>query len=118
MMDRMEVIAELGTIIDRMKAAHKMQSDNDVPDTAFVAGLGRPYMEKLIEVMSAAQMALFEGPSRTSREDMKEAALSRGDAHSRLQKLIETDTSGFSPEQLDEHRRAIRVALSDKGLGA
>jgi len=117
-MDRIEIITELGALIDKMTAAHRIQTENGVSDNAFVVGLGKPYMEKIINVMSAAQNALFEGPPRTAREDKKQDAMGRGDAHSRLQKLIETDTSGFNPEQLDEHRRAIRVALSDKALGA
>lgn len=119
---RADIVMELGAILDLMTSAHKAQKENRAPDTAFVLGLGREYMERVIAAMRAAQAELLgrDGASRRgpSREEMKRDALDRGDAYARLELLIATDTSKMSFDELDAHRASIRQAVADKGLGA
>lgn len=119
---RADLVMELGAIIDLMTSAHRAQKENRVPDTAFVLGLGREYMERVIAAMRNAQAELLgrdgmphRGPSW---EAMRRDAIARGDAYARLEILIGTDTSKMNREELEAHRAAIRRAVADKGLGA
>jgi len=56
---RERIIADLGTLVDRMSSAYEIQCRNNVPDTAFVLGLGKKYMEDALSAMRGAQAIIL-----------------------------------------------------------